>query len=100
MRLFNFLLLFILLITGFSTEAQDPALNTRFDPAGVSKIKLQPTDKKSRAISFTSKLNLLVLLSPECPLCKNYSVTLNKIQKEFVEDLNIYGIVPGKAYST
>jgi len=44
---------------------------------------------------------VLVFLSPECPLCKNYTVTLNELLKTY-EDKNValFGIIPGKNYST
>ncbi len=101
MRLYKFILLLTLLTSiGFATEAQNLALVNHFDLSEIRKTKLLAVDKKNKKISFTSRLNLFVLLSPECPLCKNYSTVLNKIQKEFGSDLNIYGIVPGKAYST
>ncbi len=43
---------------------------------------------------------VLIFLSPECPLCQNYSVTIDRIQKDFDEkDVAFYGIVSGKYYS-
>src|SRR5215467_6530370 len=46
------------------------------------------------------KLAVIVFLSPECPLCKNYSLTLNQLSKEYSSSVRIVGIIPGKAYST
>jgi peroxiredoxin len=44
-------------------------------------------------------LTIFVFVSPECPLCKNYSVVLNKILRDFSADsVSMIGIVPGKAY--
>src|SRR5258706_15183797 len=45
------------------------------------------------------KLQVLVSLSPECPLCKNYSVSLNALQKKYASAVQVTGIVAGKAYS-
>jgi thiol-disulfide isomerase/thioredoxin len=42
----------------------------------------------------------LIFLSPECPLCQNYSVTIDRIQKDFDEkDVAFYGVVSGEFYS-
>jgi hypothetical protein len=44
-------------------------------------------------------LCLFVFLSPECPLCQNYTVVLNALQKEYGDRLCMYGIIPGRSYS-
>ncbi len=44
-------------------------------------------------------LTLFVFLSPECPLCQNYTKTLNQLSTQFKEKVKIIGIVPGAAYS-
>jgi len=44
-------------------------------------------------------LSLFVFLSPECPLCQNYTKTLNQLSKQFKEKVKVVGIVPGAAYS-
>lgn len=41
---------------------------------------------------------LFLFLSPECPLCQNYTLTINKLQKSF-PDLNMIAVFPGKTYS-
>lgn len=42
---------------------------------------------------------VFVFLSPECPLCKNYSVVLNKLAGQYAGQVRFVGIVPGKSYS-
>ena len=91
---FSFLLTCVLQATG-----QDFLQNHQFNPSEIAKTKLTAIDKKRKKIVFTSPLNLFVLLSPDCPMCKNYSIVLNKINEQFQGDLGVYGIVPGKAYS-
>jgi len=65
--------------------------------------------KKFKTIRLTnlsgkeSHINLdravvIVFLSPECPLCKNYLPGLVKLQNANKE-LNFYGIIPGTSYS-
>src|SRR4051794_19834831 len=46
------------------------------------------------------KPSLFIFLSPECPLCKNYSSTLNTLYLQFSNDILFYGVIPGKAYTT
>jgi thiol-disulfide isomerase/thioredoxin len=44
-------------------------------------------------------LQVVVFLSPECPLCRNYTLTLNQLQKQYGDQVRFTGIVPGKAYT-
>lgn len=45
-------------------------------------------------------LTLFVFLSPECPLCQNYTKTLNDLHNRFGAKIDLYGIVPGNAYES
>lgn len=45
-------------------------------------------------------LSLLVFLSPECPLSQNYTKVLNQLQDQFKDQVGVYGIIPGNAYTT
>ena len=43
---------------------------------------------------------IIVFLSPECPLCKSYTSTLNQLYKEYGDKgIELLGVVPGKSYS-
>jgi hypothetical protein len=44
-------------------------------------------------------LRVVIFLSPECPLCQNYSLPLNALFKKYAGMVQFTGIVPGKAYS-
>jgi hypothetical protein len=44
------------------------------------------------------KLSALVLLSPDCPMSVNYTKTLNEIQLQFGNSIQVMGILPGKTY--
>jgi len=44
-------------------------------------------------------LRVVVFLSPECPLCQNYTLPLNELQKKYAGKVELSGVVPGKAYS-
>ncbi|CAN5760212.1 hypothetical protein BH11BAC3_BH11BAC3_13010 [soil metagenome] len=67
----------------------------------ISSFALVDTDTKDKSyISPKDKqLTLLVFLSPECPLCQNYTLTINQLRAKFSGQMNVYGIIPGNAYS-
>lgn len=73
-----------------------------FNLARIKKISLVNESDQSGPLSEIFKpLTLFVFLSPECPLCKNYTTVLNKITKDFSADsLAVIGIISGKAYSS
>lgn len=53
---------------------------------------------RGKAIIGIKKNTAFVFLSPECPLCKNYMLTLNDLVKKYPQVI-IIGIVPGKSYT-
>ncbi|MEO5889805.1 MAG: redoxin domain-containing protein [Ferruginibacter sp.] len=55
--------------------------------------------KKARLDIDGKPLSLFIFLSPECPLCQNYTKTINGLSKKFGPQLNLFGIVPGNAYT-
>lgn len=58
-------------------------------------VTKMPALKNEVAGGFT----VFVFLSPECPLCKNYSVVLKQLSHQYAGQVRFVGIVPGKAYS-
>ena len=61
-------------------------------------------DAKNQSFSFSqlrsNKASVLVFLSPECPLCQSYSLTLNQLEKDFQDrGVRFYGIVPDASFS-
>src|SRR4051812_579126 len=54
------------------------------------KVKIHIGDKR---------LSLFVFLSPECPMCQNYTKTLNELQEKFKSRVHLAGVVPGEAYT-
>jgi len=42
---------------------------------------------------------VIVFLSPECPLCQNYTAVLNSLADTYKGKIAVYGIIPGKSYS-
>ncbi|MCL6524106.1 MAG: redoxin domain-containing protein [Thermoflavifilum sp.] len=52
------------------------------------------------SLLMRSKYVLYIFLSPECPLCQNYSKTLNELYQEYQRDsVSWIGIIPGKGFS-
>ncbi len=48
----------------------------------------------------SSTYTVLVFLSPECPLCENYSVTLQQLRTKFTaQQVNFVGVFSGKWFS-
>ena len=61
-----------------------------FDVKQNKKVKIHTGDKP---------LSLFVFLSPECPLCQNYTKTLNELEQKYKPQVNLAGIIPGEAYT-
>jgi thiol-disulfide isomerase/thioredoxin len=47
----------------------------------------------------SAKLLVIVWLSPECPLCQNYTLTLNQLSQKYHDVLTIVGVFPGDSYT-
>ncbi|ETZ23887.1 redoxin domain-containing protein [Pedobacter sp. V48] len=95
MRPFIFRLSFLLSLAIFPVliKAQEKIVS----PAKINSIKLIDLAGKESRINL-SKAVVLVFLSPECPLCKNYLPGLIKLQNAN-KNINFYGIIPGVSYS-
>ena len=67
----------------------------------IETFKLIPVNQQeNNFIRLNDKsLSLFIFLSPECPLCQNYTKIINQLQEQFKMQVAIYGIVPGKAYT-
>ena len=95
--------IFVWLVFLFNNAVAQYANDSVFNGKIISNIQLQNVDA-NKMVSLRSGLNLkpltlFVFLSPECPLCQNYSGILNKFYKQYTDDVQMYGIIPGKAYS-
>ncbi|MFT3933352.1 MAG: redoxin domain-containing protein [Chitinophagaceae bacterium] len=63
-------------------------------------LKNTATNTSFRLPSFTDpRLMLFIFLSPECPLCKNYTPAINALKQQYTGRVEIWGIIPGKSYS-
>lgn len=63
----------------------------------LNTIKLINLSGKESRINL-DKPTVIVFLSPECPLCKNYLPNLVKLQNAN-RDINFYGVIPGTSYT-
>lgn len=74
--------------------------NSMVDMSVLRSFDLVATNQKESGISFKDKpLSLFVFLSPECPLSQNYTSTINQLNGKFRDQVNVFGIVPGNAYT-
>lgn len=58
-----------------------------------------PEGKKETTIGSSGKVEILVLISPDCPMSRNYTLTLNQLQEQYASELRITGIIVGSTYS-
>jgi peroxiredoxin len=53
------------------------------------------------AETFSGKARVYVFLSPECPLCQSYSLTLRRLYDQYHQKgIEMIGIVPGTDFTT
>jgi thiol-disulfide isomerase/thioredoxin len=72
--------------------AQSPEwMGYRFQKPGGGTVELSQIGKQRGAVIF--------FLSPECPLCENYSLTINQLKEQFKgSGIEFYGVFSGKYY--
>jgi thiol-disulfide isomerase/thioredoxin len=69
------------------------ALNNRYKSLDDVSVHIQSEIEQNQ-------LNVLLFLSPECPLCQNYAPTIQDIQNSFSDKkVKFFGIVSGDFYS-
>ena len=83
----------------FKVEAQTEIVQQFVNTDSIRKIPL--VDSKGKAFKYAAitELTAFVFLSPECPICKNYSKILNELNDQWKQQVSFVGIVPGKSYS-
>jgi len=70
-------------------------------PRSINTIPLRTlTQQRVTLGNYARPLLAVVFLSPDCPLCQQYTRTLNQLQTQYATELTIVGIFPGKAYSS
>lgn len=88
-------MIFIMIMTIFShvyaQNQSDPVFSI------AANYPIWSPQQKAR-VYLQQKPSLLVLLSPECPMCANYMPLLKKINKEHGDVIQVAGIIPGRTY--
>lgn len=46
-----------------------------------------------------NRAKVLVIMAPDCPLCKNYTKDLKEMLLKYGDQMAIYGVVPGEFYT-
>lgn len=86
------LLIFVLLINLKTAVAQKLGQGIVLYTMQGDKVKL------SEAVG--NRATAIVFLSPECPLCQSYSLTLNKLWDEYSgKGIALIGVFPGSIYT-
>lgn len=63
----------------------------------VTTLKDQQVSLES---AISGKVAVFLMLSPECPLCQSYSLTIRKLYEAFAQKgVIMIGIIPGRDYS-
>lgn len=64
-------------------------------------ISLQNLEGKPYSLTTsTTKATVIFFLLPDCPACKTYSLTMNKLYREYADkNVSFIGIFPGTYYS-
>jgi peroxiredoxin len=68
--------------------------------AQFSKFMFTDMHGNNSFITSGSKATVVLMISPECPLCQSYSRTLNQLHATYAnKGVQFYGIVPGKSFT-
>lgn len=97
----RFLISIVFILAGCQTSNQKtnyPYLKIT-DPISIKVNNLKGETFNWENIS-ENNATAFIFVSPECPLCENYSLTLNTLQKQYKnKKIQLIGIVSGNYYS-
>lgn len=96
-------LLHLAVLTGFLLLMHLSAL-TQASPgvnfAALRQVALWSPETENNVLLLSKgNLTALVLFSPDCPMCINYTQPLNSLQQQLGSGIQVLGIVPGKTYT-
>lgn len=95
-------LLCILVFYGSHSYAQSKN-DSVFNSAFISSINLRDAERgmpvSLNGGALSDKPELLIFLSPECPLCQSYTLVLNKLYQKYGNGVRFYGVISGKTYN-
>lgn len=78
------------------------SLFTRVSPETLDEVSIYDLEGKAFSIHASShkKGVVIMFLSPECPLCQSYSLTIRNLASTYQKvGIKFYAIIPGKTYS-
>jgi thiol-disulfide isomerase/thioredoxin len=88
------LLLLIPWVSGFSQG--DFGIGKKvFNKDSIASFSVQMPNGAYTQLFPSKELLVIAFLSPECPLCKNYSVKLVSLKKKYLKEADFIGIIPG-----
>lgn len=88
----SFLIIFSIFLNPFQQPVQDRLTAFSLKSLGGEEVSLSVIENYEATAFF--------FLSPECPLCENYSRTINLLRKDFPENkVAFMGVFPGEFYS-
>jgi thiol-disulfide isomerase/thioredoxin len=92
------ILILLIIMQGLGGFCQENvAMGKRlFNKDSIVSFSVQlPNGRNTRLTLPSKKLLVISFLSPECPLCKNYSVKLVSLKKKYLKEADFIGIIPG-----
>jgi thiol-disulfide isomerase/thioredoxin len=93
-KVFFFLIPHII-ATNVFCQVNFPLEKKAFNKDSISFFLKQADKTITYPSTYSKKALVIVFLSPECPLCKNYSVKLANIKTKYEEQVEFIGIIPG-----
>ena len=103
MKMYGRMILSLLVAAAGSLNAQ-PLNDSVFNTQTVHQTRLQnAATRKFQALpapTARQSLQLFIFLSPECPLCQRYSQLLNDLRRQYGNEVQFNGIIPGKTYTS
>jgi hypothetical protein len=92
--------MWVLLVFPWHFSSAQPKNDSVFSAATLASVRLfDAAAGHDVPIRPTTRLRLFVFLSPECPICQNYTRTLNRLNKQYTGSIEVDGIIPGKTWT-
>ena len=54
---------------------------------------------KTNSVLTDHTAKVLIMLAPDCPLCKNYTLDIKELVDEYKDEIHFYGVIPGSHYT-
>ncbi|MFN4083755.1 MAG: redoxin domain-containing protein [Bacteroidia bacterium] len=68
----------------------------------INKLPLKTVQGKPFVFSINAsqKATVIMFISPQCPLCQSYSLTINQLYQQYAkEQIRFVAIIPGKSFT-